>query len=103
MKYKKHIFICTNQRDSSRPSCGEQNGMDLIGKFKEEMGKLGLHKTMRVQKAGCLDICDFGPSVVVYPDGIFYGHVKQEDVLEIVESHLLNDKPVKRLQLDFNG
>ena len=103
MKYQKHIFVCTNQRDSSRASCGEQRGMDLVGTFKEEMGKLGLNKTMRVQRAGCFDICEQGPSVVVYPEGIFYGHVKQEDVHEIVKSHLLNNEPVKRLRLNFNS
>ena len=104
MKYKKHIFVCSNERtDGSRVSCGTENGMSLIAKFKEEMIKHGLHKSMRVQKAGCFDVCEVGPSVVVYPEGVFYGHVKQEDISEIVESHLLNDKPVERLAMQFKN
>lgn len=54
---------------------------------------------MRANAAGCLDACAFGTSVVVYPEGVWYGGVKAEDVLEIVESHLLGGKPVERLRM----
>ncbi|MDH5654572.1 MAG: (2Fe-2S) ferredoxin domain-containing protein [Spirochaetia bacterium] len=102
MKYKKHIFVCTNERtDGSRISCGEKNGMDLVQEFKKEMGKYGLQKSMRVQRSGCFDICEKGPSVVVYPEGVFYSHVKIEDIPEIVKEHLQNDRHVERLKLNF--
>ena len=102
MKYKKHIFICTNQRaDGERVCCGEQTGLELVRHFKKELKDRGLNKTMRAQKAGCMDICEYGPNVVVYPDGVFYGGVHPEDVNEIVEKHLLNDEPVDRLKINF--
>lgn len=73
--------------------------MVLVDLFKEKLKENGLNKTMRAQKAGCLDVCAFGPGMVVYPEGIFYGHVTPEDVDEIFESHILNNKPVERLIL----
>jgi (2Fe-2S) ferredoxin len=102
LKYDKHIFICTNQRvNSERPSCGEEHGIELVKAFKKEIKDRGLNVNMRAQKAGCMDTCELGPSVVVYPEGVFYGHVTLADVMEIVEEHLINDRPVERLRLKF--
>ena len=102
LKYDKHVFICTNQRvNSERPSCGEEHGMELVKAFKKEIKDRGLSINMRAQKAGCMDICELGPSVVVYPEGVFYGKVQLSDVMEIVEEHLVNDRPVERLRLKF--
>jgi (2Fe-2S) ferredoxin len=102
LKYDKHVFVCTNQRvNSERPSCGEEHGLELVKAFKKEIKDRGLSVNMRAQKAGCFDICELGPSVVVYPEGIFYGKVQLSDVMEIVEEHLVNDRPVERLRLKF--
>lgn len=54
---------------------------------------------IRVNKAGCLDRCAQGPVMVIYPEGIWYTMVDQEDVEEIIQSHLINGIPVERLQL----
>lgn len=103
MYYKKHIFICTNQRTAGgRPSCGEQHGLELVAAFKKLIKDRGLSVGMRAQKAGCLDVCELGPSVVVYPEGVFYGGVQIEDVEEIVSEHLENDRIVSRLLMDFS-
>ena len=101
MKYKKHVFICTNQRPPEKDSCGEAHGLALVAAFKEELKKTNSNIEIRAQKAGCLDVCKFGPALVVYPEGIFYGKVSLDDVAEITESHLLNDIPVERLRLTF--
>jgi (2Fe-2S) ferredoxin len=103
MKFKKHIFICTNERnDPSRKSCGEACGMELVKAFKKAVKDKGLKGVMRAQRSGCLDACDFGPSMVIYPEGIFYGGVQLSDVDEIVHEHLLNNRPVERLIIDFD-
>lgn len=102
MKYKKHIFICTNDKPAPKKSCGSEHGMALVNAFKEKLTERNLQIDIRAQRAGCLDVCGFGPSLVVYPEGIFYGKVTLEDVEEIVESHLVNDIPVERLRLSFN-
>ena len=102
MRFRKHIFICTNERnDPNRKSCGEECGMALVKAFKKAIADNNLKGQIRAQRSGCLDACDFGPSMVVYPEGIFYGEVQLSDVDEIVNEHLLNDRPVTRLITDF--
>ena len=101
-KYDKHIFICTNQRiNSERPSCGEEHGLALVKAFKDSIKVQGLNVTIRAQRAGCMDTCELGPSVVVYPEGVFYGKVQLTDVPEIIQEHLVNNRPVERLRLRF--
>ncbi len=103
MKFEKHIFICTNQRtEGTRKSCGEACGMELVKAFKKAVKDNGLKGTVRAQRSGCLDACEFGPSMVVYPEGIFYGGVQLSDVDEIVKEHVINNRPVERLIIDFS-
>ena len=54
-------------------------------------------------KAGCLDQCEKGPTVVVYPDAIWYGGVTESDVAEIVEAHIIGGRPVTRLLMKEQG
>ena len=98
MRYQKHVFICINERkEGSRPSCGEARGMELVHAFKKLIKEKGLQTTLRAQRTGCLDACETGPTIVVYPDGIYYGGVTPADVDEIVTQHLIANKPVERL------
>lgn len=100
MIYDLHIFVCTNQRTGGEKlSCGETHGIELVAEFKKLIKDLKVDLKIRANRSGCLGICDFGPTVAIYPEGIFYVGVKKEDVQEIVTSHLLNHKPVERLLL----
>jgi len=101
MIFDKHLFICVNQRapESQKRSCGEAQGLELVSAFKKKIKELNLPIKIRAQKAGCLDVCDFGPTLVVYPAGIFYVGINLTDVDEIVEEHLVNNRPVERLIL----
>jgi len=104
MKYEKHVFICTNQRQpGEKKSCCEQHGLELVKAFKKLIKDRGLQVAIRAQKAGCLDVCELGPALVVYPEGVFYGSVTLADVDEIVEEHLVNNRPVERLRLTFGA
>ena len=76
--------------------------MALVKAFKKALKENNLKGEMRAQRSGCLDACDFGPSMVVYPEGVFYGGVQLSDVDEIVKEHLINNKPVERLIIDFD-
>ena len=101
MKFEKHIFICTNERqDASRKSCGEKCGLELVQLFKKGLLERGLKGRMRAQRAGCLDACEHGPTVVVYPEGVYYAGVQKTDVEEIILEHMLNERPVGRLILN---
>lgn len=101
MKYQKHVFICTNQKEAPKKCCGEARGLALVEAFKQALKDKGLTPQLRAQKTGCLDVCAFGPAVVVYPEGTFYGNVQLSDVEEIVDRHLIGNEPVERLRLDF--
>ena len=102
MVYDKHIFICTNQRasDAPRRSCGEVHGMEVVEAFKKKLKELNLPIKLRAQKAGCLDICDFGQTVAIYPEGVFYVGVELSDVDEIINEHIINNRIVERLKLE---
>jgi (2Fe-2S) ferredoxin len=97
MKYSKHVFVCTNQKAEGKKSCGEAHGLSLVAAFRDALKEQGAHLEIRAQKAGCLDMCKFGPAMVVYPEGVFYGGVQLSDVAEIVDRHLLNNEVVERL------
>ncbi len=100
MKFEKHVFICTNQKDAPKKSCGTEHGLALVEAFKQELTARGLQKSIRAQRAGCLDACGFGPTMVVYPEGTYYGNVQLSDVPELVEKHLVGNEVVERLKLD---
>ncbi|MEK6577982.1 MAG: (2Fe-2S) ferredoxin domain-containing protein [Bdellovibrionota bacterium] len=99
-KLSAHIFVCTNEREAGHPRgcCKEKGSEALLSQFKEQLKAEGL-KGVRAQRAGCLDTCEFGPSVVIYPEGIWYGNVQPQDAAEIVASHLKNAQPVARLRI----
>jgi (2Fe-2S) ferredoxin len=82
--------------------CGQVHGLELVKMFKKAIKEKGLNVHVRAQKSGCLDACEFGPALVVYPEGTFYGAVAFDDVAEIVEEHLVHNRPLKRLIIDFN-
>ena len=97
--FDKHVFICTNERPAGHPKgdCTKKGSAGVRAAFKRELADRGLRGRMRANASGCLDNCEMGCSVVVYPDDVWYGKVTEADVAEIVESHLLGGKPVERL------
>src|SRR5215471_14984967 len=98
-KFERHIFICCNQRADGHPrGCCDPTGQaQLQLAFKQKLAVLGYKHRVRANKAGCLDQCEHGPNVVIYPDNVWYGGVTAGDVDEIVESHIVGGKPVERL------
>lgn len=96
--FKKHVFVCV-----SGGTCPQQGSLEVLKSLRSEILKRGLKHEIRINKAGCFDQCGNGPMVVVYPEAVWYAHVNPNDCLEIVESHLLNDKPVERLIYDRRG
>jgi (2Fe-2S) ferredoxin len=101
--FKRHVFVCTNRRPDDHPkgSCAQKGSEEIRERFKQALAKKGLAKEMRANIAGCLDQCEHGCSVVVYPEGVWYGRVTVDDVEEIVEQHLLNGRVVERLLMPF--
>ena len=97
-KYKKHIFICINKRDDSlqKKSCGNI-GLEIRNKFVEELKKENLFHEVRANKSGCLASCALGPTVVIYPEQIWYKNVRVEDVSEIIQETIIKNRVIDRL------
>ena len=94
-----HVFVCGNQRSPGhRRGCCDPEGQDqLRNELKAAAKQRGLTPEVRVNKAGCLEQCEHGPAVVIYPNGIWYGGVTVEDVPRIVEQTLINGEVIEEL------
>jgi (2Fe-2S) ferredoxin len=96
---QRHVFVCINERAADNPKgcCLRKGGADVRDRLKAELGSRGLSKLIRANNAGCLDQCEHGIAVVVYPEQVWYGHVTPDDIPEIVEKHLIGGEVVTRL------
>ncbi len=103
--YDIHVFVCENERHPRHPrgSCAARSPGPLREWFKEAMAEHGLLEGNRVNRCGCLDLCEQGPAVVVYPEGVWYRPLSEDDVEEIVREHLVSGKIVERLLLEGTG
>ena len=84
--FERHIFVCINERDSDRDCCNPLGAMELVKRLRRAVADAGLYGRIRINKSGCLDRCNpHGPTVVVYPEGVWYEDSTPEDHLEIIE------------------
>jgi len=98
--FARHVFICTNQRAEghSRGCCMEKGSLKLRNYLKSRVKELGL-SGLRINTAGCLDRCALGPTMVVYPEGVWYHFSSTDDLEEILQNHLIANGRVGRLML----
>ena len=99
--YQRHVFFCCNQREAPERCCGNSGAADMQ-KYAKDRGKaLGLNGAgkVRMNKSGCLDRCDEGPVLVVYPEAVWYTYVDRNDIDEIIDSHIVAGKVVERLKI----
>lgn len=84
--YKKHMFICTNQKQSDKPCCANHNAQEMTEYAKARAKELGLSKELKfkISSSGCLGRCSEGPVLVVYPDGIWHSYKSKEDIDQIL-------------------
>ena len=94
-----HIFVCCNQRspDHSRGCCDPDGSAQLRSALKAAIASRGLKPAVRANSAGCLDQCEHGPVVAIYPQGTFYGGVTLEDVPRIVEETIVGGRVLEAL------
>ena len=99
--YRHHVFCCVNVREPGhkRGCCSEKGAVALRDYMKAKCKALG-PRAVRVNQAGCLDRCELGPCVVVYPEGVWYSVRTEADIDEIVATHLVGGGRVRRLMLD---
>ncbi len=99
--YQRHIFFCLNERKNGEACCAQHDAQAAFDHCKKRVKDAGLTGPggVRVNKAGCLDRCAGGPVAVVYPEGVWYTYVDQQDLDEIVDAHLKGGQVVERLVL----
>ena len=92
--YQHHVFVCINQ-------CHDRGSAGIQEYAKKRLKALDMngYGKVRMNKAGCLDRCEEGPVMVIYPEGVWYTYVDQQDVDEIIDSHLVGGKVVERLKI----
>jgi (2Fe-2S) ferredoxin len=98
--FRAHVFVCCNRRPDGhrRGSCAARGSEDLRDYMKARVKELGLER-VRVNQAGCLDRCEFGPTLVIYPEGVWYSPKTRDDVDEILREHLVGEGRATRLML----
>lgn len=101
-RYQRHVFVCTNQRPAGHPRgcCHAKHSEQVRDALKDAVKKCGISSIVRAQQSGCLDACEHGVTVVVYPDGIWYGRVTPEDASEIIERTVMNGEVIERLLIN---
>ena len=100
--FERHVFVCHNVRPAGapRPSCTADGSSELFNRLQQAAKAAGLGSPkIRINKSLCLDQCEHGPTVVVYPEAVWYGRVQPDDAAAIVEEHLVAGRPVERLRL----
>ncbi len=99
--YERHVFVCENLRPDGDPRgcCAEKGSAEIRARLKAGVKEAGLEGRVRINSSGCLDQCACGPTIVVYPEAVWYGGVRLEDTDEILRSHLVEGRPVERLRL----
>lgn len=88
--YRRMIFICTNLREEDgRPACGSRGSEKICEALKEEVKKRGLKGKVRALKSGCMDHCEKGPNVMIFPDQVLFSGVTEADVAELSDKFLV--------------
>ena len=100
-RFSRHVFVCVNEREPGHPKgcCREKGSPEIRRLLKAELKRRGLSSIVRANTSGCLDACEFGVSMVIYPEGIWYGYRNTADLDEIVQTHLIDGGRVARLML----
>ena len=99
--YRAHVFCCTNERPAGHPrGCCKAKGAEKLRNYMKARAKeLGL-SDVRVNMSGCLDRCELGPTMVIYPEGVWYTYASMADVDEILQRHVIEGGRVGRLMLE---
>ena len=98
--FRFHVYVCTQEKPEGQPSCSANGSAAVLDALRAEVGRAGLGDEVQVTTCGSLGLCERGPNMVVYPEGVWYSRVRVEDVAEIVREHFGHSRPVARL---FSG
>ena len=98
--YKAHVFVCKNERPENHPrGCCLHRGADELQPYMKERAKAAGLKSIRINQSGCLERCELGPVLVIYPEGVWYTYQTKADIDEIIQTHMVEGGRVDRLML----
>lgn len=99
--YQHHVFFCLNVREDGARCCTDNGAEAMFDYMKASIKNLKLNGEgkVRINRAGCFDRCSEGPLMVVYPEAIWYTFIDKDDIDEIIQSHIIQGHPVKRLMI----
>lgn len=95
--FRHHVIACEQKKPDGQPCCAARGATAVIDALRREVGRRGLQDQVLVTASGSMGLCEHGPNLVVYPDGVWYSGVTADDVPEIVTEHLMGGRPVERL------
>lgn len=96
--FRHHIFVCTQEKPEGATSCPGNGSWQVLQALEQELAVQKLDDAVQVTTCGCLGLCDDGPIMITYPEGVWYHKLKKEDIPEIVSSHLQSGKVVSHLE-----
>lgn len=102
--YETHIFCCVNQRPEThrRGCCASKGSLELANYMCRRAMVTAAQMRIRVNLSGCLNACEYGPSMVIYPEGVWYRYENANDIAEILEQHVVKGRRVERLMLSLD-
>lgn len=86
--YVRQLYVCINNRHGESPSCGYSGGEEFIEQLKIACKERNLKGKIRAAKSGCMDLCAFGPNIMIWPEGIWFMKVTKDDIPRIVDTFL---------------
>lgn len=95
--FKYHVFVCNQIKPDGIPCCSANGSARIIDLLRKEIGSRGLSDVVQITVTGSLGLCENGPNMIVYPEGVWYSHITPADVAEIVSEHFEFGRPVERL------
>jgi (2Fe-2S) ferredoxin len=98
--FQHHVFVCTQEKPEGVPCCASSSSLQVLQALEREVLAQGLDDDVQITTCGCMGLCDDRPVIIVYPEGTWYRKIQEEDVPELVASHLGAGKVVNRLAWD---
>ncbi len=95
--FRYHVYACQQEKPGLSPCCSGRGSAAVLDALRKEIAAQGLGADVQVTTCGSLGLCERGPNMVVYPEGVWYSGVQVRDVPEIVRDHFKNGRPVERL------
>ena len=95
--FRYHVYACQQEKPGNAPCCAGRGSAQVLEALRRELAAQGLSAEVQVTTSGSIGLCERGPNLIVYPEGVWYAGVQVTDVAELVREHFVNGRPLERL------